>query len=105
MSAFRRLSRTLATAEEGSLWFECPGCEMAHRIMHGPGAEPRWSWNGNLESPTFTPSVLVRYRWADGDRVCHSFVTDGRIQFLSDGSHALAGRTVDLADWEDKPCQ
>lgn len=38
MTAFRRLSRTLAKTEEGSLWFECPGCEMVHRIMHGPGA-------------------------------------------------------------------
>ena len=27
---------------------------------------------------------------------CHSFVTDGRIQFLSDSTHVLAGQTVDL---------
>jgi hypothetical protein len=105
MTAFRRLSRVLATAEEGSLWFECPGCEMVHRIMHRPGPEPRWGWNGNLESPTFTPSVLVRYSWSDGDRVCHSFVTDGRIQFLGDCTHALAGQTVDLPAWEDEQCQ
>ena len=31
-------------------------------------------------------------------RVCHTFVTDGRIQFLSDCTHALAGQTVDLPD-------
>jgi hypothetical protein len=29
---------------------------------------------------------------------CHSFVTDGRIQFLSDSTHALAGQTVDLPE-------
>jgi hypothetical protein len=29
------------------------------------------------------------------------FVTDGRIQFLGDCTHALAGQTVDLPDWED----
>ena len=31
--------------------------------------------------------------------VCHSFVTDGRIQFLADCTHALAGQTVDLPEW------
>lgn len=30
--------------------------------------------------------------------VCHSFVTDGRIQFLSDCTHSLAGQTVDLPE-------
>lgn len=105
MTAFRRLSRSLATTEEGSLWFECPGCEMVHRIMHGFGLGPRWDWNGNLETPTFTPSVLVRYQWSEGERVCHSFVTDGRIQFLGDCTHALAGQTVDLPEWEDEQCQ
>ncbi|WP_019573378.1 DUF6527 family protein [Curvibacter lanceolatus] len=30
---------------------------------------------------------------------CHSFVTDGRIQFLSDCTHELAGQTVDLPPW------
>ncbi len=28
--------------------------------------------------------------------VCHSFLTDGRIQFLDDCTHAMAGQTVDL---------
>jgi hypothetical protein len=32
--------------------------------------------------------------------VCHSFVTDGRIQFLTDCTHAFAGRTVDLPEWD-----
>ena len=34
---------------------------------------------------------------------CHSFVTDGRIQFLSDCTHALAGQTVDLPDIKENP--
>ena len=66
------------------------------------GAGPRWGFNGNVDAPTFTPSVLVRYSWSDGPRVCHSFVTDGRIQFLGDCTHNLAGQTVDLPDWEDE---
>jgi hypothetical protein len=32
-------------------------------------------------------------------QVCHSFVTDGRIQYLSDCTHAMAGQTKELADW------
>jgi hypothetical protein len=35
----------------------------------------------------------------DGQVVCHSFVIDGRIQFLSDSTHVLAGQTVDLPKW------
>lgn len=30
--------------------------------------------------------------------VCHSFVTAGRIEFLPDCTHALAGQTVDLPE-------
>jgi hypothetical protein len=32
--------------------------------------------------------------------ICHSFVTDGRIQFLNDCTHSLAGQTVDLPDFD-----
>ena len=43
-------------------------------------------------------AMLIRvYRLDD---ICHSFVTDGRIQFLGDCTHKLAGQTVDLPDWE-----
>lgn len=75
----------------------CPGCESPHTlIVKGAGA---WQWNGNIERPTLHPSLL-----SNGDRFnpqmprCHSFVTDGRIQFLSDSDHKLAGQTVDLPD-------
>ena len=101
-TSFTKLSRVLARAKEGDLFFECPGCEMVHGVSTGAGAGPRWGYNGNAEAPTFTPSVLVRYNWSDGPRVCHSFVTDGRIQFLGDCTHKLAGQTVDLPDWEDE---
>jgi hypothetical protein len=62
----------------------------------------RWTWNGSLELPTFQPSIHVRIVDSK-DRVrsvCHSFVTDGRIQFLNDCTHSLAGQTVDLPLWD-----
>jgi hypothetical protein len=98
-------------AEGDRVLFWCPGCDDAHAIGYGPGG---WTWNGDLEKPTFTPSVKVTgTQWAPGEGfhkpqhhvaagkpiVCHSFVTDGRISFLGDSTHTLAGQTVDLPEW------
>lgn len=89
-----------------SCWFYCPGCECAHRYqwhdgsvsaVPTPGIEPVWQWNGSIEQPSFTPSLVCR-----GQRRCHLFVTDGQIQFCGDSEHALAGQTVPLPplpDW------
>lgn len=109
-----------------TMMFECPGCDMMHQVnVSGPG-RPMWSWNGSMERPTFSPSVLVTYdHMSEAGRarskdfyeqhgryptheenpydvhdVCHSFVTDGRIQFLGDCTHKLAGQTVDLPEIE-----
>ena len=101
----RKPSAVLLSVEGGRLMFWCPGCDGAHEIAHGAGPGPRWGWNGDAERPTFTPSVLVRYDGADAGldgappAVCHSFVRDGRIEFLGDCTHALAGQTVELPAW------
>lgn len=112
-----QLSKVLRDTEGNGLVFQCPGCSERHRIVHGEG---RWTWNGDVEKPTFSPSVLVRGgHYSDlhkpGDDcwctyyaehpdeeprlkcgICHSFVTNWQIQFLGDCTHALAGQTVDL---------
>lgn len=103
------LSPILRDVEGGGLNFWCPGCNGVHGIRVGDGPWPRWGWNGDVRRPTFTPSILVRTGRAldptfepeagDPPEVCHSFVTDGRIQFLSDCTHAMAGQTVDLPEW------
>lgn len=92
------------------VYFHCPGCDRTHSIWTKPSRPGGgWTFNGDIERPTFTPSVLVTYggRDADGKDVgfgpgppsrCHSFVTDGRIQFLADCSHALAGQSVNMED-------
>jgi len=113
------LSNILRQPSPGVLSFWCPGCGQPHEIQHGAGPGPRWGWNGDAERPTFTPSVLVRSGhyvpghergpcWCsyyeehpDEDRdfacgICHTFVTDGQIQYLSDCTHGLAGQTVPL---------
>ena len=102
MSAFTRLSPVMEKAD-GMLFFQCAGCNMLHGLNVEVDGPPRWDWNGSVDKPTFTPSVLVRYNWGPEQHqvVCHSFVTDGRIQFLGDCTHALAGQTVDLPLLED----
>ncbi|KEZ13522.1 Ammonia monooxygenase [Sphingobium yanoikuyae] len=100
------LSAILRGADDGGLLFFCPGCRAVHGIKVGDGPGPRWGYNGNPTASTFTPSVLVttgravdpNFQPEPGDppEVCHSFVTDGNIQFLSDSTHALAGQTVVL---------
>lgn len=95
--------------QRGLLQFICPGCAEPHTID-----ETIWTFDGNLERPTLAPSVKVTgSRFIGGPEsdptdkalwpafVCHSFVRGGRIQFLADSTHALAGKTVDLPDIED----
>lgn len=77
--------------------FHCPGCEFDHPFeVEAPNGRG-WSWNGSLVNPTFSPSLLVDHP----ERRCHSFVSDGKIRFLSDCYHRLAGETVDLPDWDE----
>lgn len=94
----------------GRFMFFCPGCECGHWFQ--TQGSPAWTFNGDMERPTVSPSILVRgtvpmsdeeyERLTRGEKidprdfVCHSFVTDGRIQFLTDSTHALSGQTVPL---------
>lgn len=100
------LSKKLRSLEGGRVMFWCPGCDGAHQVSVGEGSGPRWGYNGNPDAPTFTPSINVTYNGPDAGidgapaAICHSFVTDGRIQFLDDSTHALAGQTVDIPDFD-----
>jgi hypothetical protein len=92
--------------------FWCPGCNRAHALNNS------WSFNGDLKKPTFNPSVKVtgtvpmtdeEYdKIMNGEKItpesftCHSFIRDGSIQFLNDCTHILAGKTVEVPDWDDE---
>lgn len=117
----------VAHFEGGRLSFRCPGCQDIHTVNAGADAGPPcWGWNGSLERPTLSPSILAKsghfasgHRpgedgcWCDYNRehpeapvsfacyFCHSFVEGGRIRFLPDCSHSLAGQTVELPPWEE----
>jgi len=105
--------------------FHCPGCKENHGVFIKGTGVPVWGFNGNEEKPTFTPSVLVRFDHLsematqrnqefykihkrfmtikelpyDVNEICHSFVTNGMIQFLSDCTHHLKGQAVELGDF------
>jgi len=95
------------TIQGGAVQFRCPGCGLLHRVPFDETAyspadpkknRPMWTFNGSETAPTLSPSLLVRCSTGDDFKklVCHSFIRDGKIQFLSDCTHSLAGQTVDL---------
>lgn len=98
--------------EMTSITFKCPGCDDIHSV---PG--DRWTVTGTSPSDvTCSPSLLATSGhycsdkqdsgcWCEFNKAnpseavfgcyrCHSFIRNGRIEFLSDCSHKLAGKTV-----------
>ena len=106
MSGYIRLSKILAKSN-GNIFFECPACETPPGINCGGGHGPIWSWDNDVNKPTISPSVLVKYEQYNTptsskkkkEHVCHSFVQNGQIQYLSDCTHELAGKLVDIPEW------
>lgn len=116
----KTLSTKLREAEGGVLLFHCPGCSDIHSVRI---AEGFYYWNGNVERPTFSPSIRVHTGhyspahqsgagcWCAYNAAhkanpspyrcvrCHSIVHDGKISFESDSTHVLAGLSQELPDW------
>ncbi len=74
----------------------CPGCKCCHSIP-----TPRWSGPGDINSPTFAPSV--RHFIPAGENrpektTCHYHIQGGKIAYCNDCDHKLNGQTVDMAD-------
>lgn len=105
-------------ADEGKFYgirIDCPGCKLAGRggavhvlpVRWLPAGQveaptvkdwPHWDFNGDMERPTLSPSILCRREMDGKPYVCHSFVREGNIEFLGDCTHELAGKTVPLPD-------
>lgn len=94
----------------GGFQYWCLGCKSEHYVRcFGPETKgPRWKFNGDWESPSFTPSVLYLHEHpADKEggpstkvTDCHHYVTNGQIRYLNDSRHALAGKTVRMVNLE-----
>jgi hypothetical protein len=71
-----------------------------------------WSFDGRLESPTITPSILETWKrpaWTDDDgaeqpeRQCvnHFNISAGKIVYHGDCTHSCAGQTLELLPWTE----
>lgn len=88
----------------------CPGCKEMHTLPDS------WQFNGNVNSPTFTPSFLHsglktikdengawtgEWEMKDGKPikdVCHYILTNGVMNFCGDCTHELSGKSVPLPE-------
>ena len=80
-----------------SYHFICPGCDEVHAF------NDTWQFNQDFENPTISPSFLMRgtrfvseHSTKQEPYVCHSFIKEGKIQYLGDCTHKLANQTVEL---------
>lgn len=79
----------------------CPACGQ-HCVP-----KTRWTLSGTADAPTIHPSIVETcnppgsrdYRPDAATTVCHIVIRDGRIEFQSDCTHALAGQTFDLPEF------
>lgn len=96
----------------GTYSFYCPGCGHDHvfyvGIQYHNGS--RWSFNGDLNNPTFSPSLLNRWgveadpKWnpefedgTDHTKMpysgrCHLHVENGVINYCGDCTHEYSGK-------------
>lgn len=104
----------------GRIYHYCPACNECHPFKVEGKQEngASWTYNDNHESPTFSPSMLIRTGCAipgskndvedcamcaaDGEYgscgVCHYFIRAGQIEYCGDSTHKLAGLRVPLSD-------
>lgn len=89
----------------------CPACEQMHSLPDS------WSFNGDLNKPTFSPSFLTKglqleldaggnwtgewKRDAQGKPIpytCHYILTNGILNFCGDCTHSMSGKSVPLPE-------
>lgn len=101
--------------KHGAYKIKCPAGHNHYINTNVPNQQnAQWAFNGNLDFPTFTPSINEstgyfvdpNIQGDEGDEEfikqnsyrCHFIVTDGKIYFCPDCSHDLKGQTLDLPD-------
>ncbi len=79
--------------------FYCPGCGSLHSMtfngfLNECGAT--WTFNGNYEKPTLSPSLLVTWE----NNRCHSLINNGMMQFLGDCTHENKNKTLEIPSFK-----
>lgn len=82
--------------KNGLYYFECPGCGCIHQVNAGDCASwnTKWDFNGNVDSPTFDPSV----KCTAPNYCCHFFIKGGTIQFCGDCTHEFKDQILDMKE-------
>lgn len=104
MSSTKQFRTLAAQKEEGMYWIKCPACNSRHYIPTVKREKPNWSdkeiwaFNGDMEKPTFTPSINIS--WPDGKgghvKRCHFDINKGNIEYYLDCTHELKGQSREL---------
>lgn len=61
-----------------AIYLKCPSCGSTHGVPVKPGNPHGWDWDGNLDKPTLSPSILFGDGHID-NRECrwHGFLRNG----------------------------
>lgn len=121
------LSKKLKLSRPGVYMHWCQACKSGHFFYTNNANEgkPNWNFDGNVEMPSFTPSMHIFYNepTVDDDEIdrlmklretdksievpsvrvttCHYYLTAGRITYMNDCQHSFKGQTVDLLDYPE----
>lgn len=83
----------------GIIWktqylYQCSGCGYEHAFsLKSEGGYHEF--NLDLEFPTVSPSLVQNFT---PGKMCHSFIRNGKIEYLNDCFHHLAGHTIELPE-------
>ena len=98
-----QVSSKMRRAETMYTWY-CPACDEMHPLPDG------WSFDGNLASPTFSPSfkhtgarfpLYTEEGVGEGEKfswICHYIITAGKVAYCGDCSHDMKDVTIDMPD-------
>jgi hypothetical protein len=114
-----QVSSKLRRYETGYTW-RCPACQEMHSLPDS------WTFDGNLEAPTFSPSFkhtgiqiekdeagdwTGRWLTESGEAkdffgsedkprpwCCHYVITAGQVAYCNDCTHTMAGQTVPMPE-------
>jgi hypothetical protein len=75
----------------------CLGCGYEHAFaLTTEGGHHEF--NMDLKNPTISPSLLYNF---NPEKICHSFIKEGKIEYLNDCWHHMKGQTVELPDVDE----
>jgi len=82
--------------------FFCPACGCGHKFCTADAHTqdwPVWTLTGMPDAPTVRASVKYEFEQDGRQVLCHSFITNGNIEYCADCTHDLSGKTVPIPEF------